>query len=141
MSDEVETVLDAEEVASEVEPTPAPEPVKPTPAKAAAKPATKKIAAPVASSPAAPAQVENESQPPEVAAFHFGESQLLLARRVAADAFEASETEEEFRKAFILDPRLDGTTDSETTALLVSGMECRAYWLAEKIDKPTAHVA
>ncbi len=141
MSDVADTLEDTEGVANEVAP-PAPEPVKPpaVPPKAVAKQEAKKAPAVAVSEPAKAEGVENESFPAAVAAVYISEGQHQLARRVAADAFEASKNRDEFAKAFIADKRLDGTTDAEGQALLVAGYECVAYWLANKIEKPTAHI-
>lgn len=97
------------------------------------------------------AEVENEVVPPATSpepvkppaikpSSRLSDSQIMLARRIAADAFEASSSRKSFAKAFIADKRLDGATDDESKALLVCGKEFAEYWLAEKIDKPTALV-
>lgn len=140
MADEVE-IVEAEEVAANEVAPPAPEPVKPpTAPKSTVKLATKTVAAPVASNPTTEDGAGNESLPAEVVAIPVPDNQRLLATRVAADAYEASTDRESFAKAFIADGRLDGTTDSEGQALLVVGNECVAYWLANKIEKPTSHI-
>ena len=136
MSDEVDTVEG--EVLNEITP-PSPEPVKPpaAPPKATAKPVKP---ASVATEPTTADGAGNESQPAEVVAIYISEGQHQLARRIAADAYESSTTRAEFVKAFVADPRLDGTTDDEGKALLVAGEECAAYWLTNAIAKPTAHI-
>ena len=71
-------------------------------------------------------------------------SQMLLARRVAADAFEATggkgESRKKFDAAVLKDPRLDNCTKEEIDAIAAASGECFAYWKAAGIEKPTADV-
>lgn len=71
-------------------------------------------------------------------------SQMMLARRVAADAFEATggkgESRKKFDAAILKDPRLDNCTKEEIDAVAVVAGECFAYWKAEGIETPTASV-
>ena len=68
-------------------------------------------------------------------------SQQMLARRVAADAFEASAGDlAKFKTAVLEDIRLDGCEPDELDAIVAASGECFAYWKAEGIDTPTATV-
>lgn len=68
-------------------------------------------------------------------------SQMMLARRVAADAFESSAGDvAKFKTAVLEDIRLDGCEPDELDAIVAASGECFAYWKAEGIDTPTATV-
>ena len=68
-------------------------------------------------------------------------SQLMLARRVAADAFEASLGDlAKFKTAVLKDIRLDGCELDELDAIVAASGECFAFWKAEGINTPTATV-
>jgi hypothetical protein len=68
-------------------------------------------------------------------------SQQMLARRVAADAYESSAGDlTKFKTAVLEDIRLDGCEPDELDAIVAASGECFAYWKAEGIDTPTATV-
>lgn len=66
-------------------------------------------------------------------------SQGLLARRIAADAYECGGKDEKvFGELFMADHRLDNCEPDEITILYLVGVLWRSSWLVRGITHPTA---
>lgn len=78
----------------------------------------------------------SETLPP----LSYSDSQLLLARRIACDAYESTKGRDEFNAKVLKDIRLDNCTPEEVESVSVLAGECFEYWDAQGIEKPTAVV-